>query len=102
MLAADTTIPARTDSAYAASKHAHAPPKSDAWLATRGEAVDFGAAWLRCHGLSVGSGTLGLSSRVRRAAPRPRTHSEEPAVASYAPVKAATLTMLRRLVGRLA
>ena len=48
--------------------------------------------WLRCHGLSVGSETLGLLSRVRRAASSLRVQPDEPVVASYGPGKAATLS----------
>ena len=39
-----------------------------AWRVERGTIGDFRAAWLRCHGLSVGSEALGLLCRVRRAA----------------------------------
>jgi len=58
-------------------------------MVRRGEIVNLGAAWLQCHGLSVGSEVLGLSSRVRRAAPSLRTQTDEPAEASYGLAKTA-------------
>ena len=57
---------------------------------------DFGAAWLQDHGLPVGPETLGVSSRVRRAALRLQMQSDEPVVAGRGPTKTVTLTMLRR------
>ena len=54
-------------------------------MARRGELGGFRAAWLRCHGLSVGSETRGPFSRVPRAASSLRMQSEEPVVASYGP-----------------
>ena len=53
---------------------------------------EIGAAWLQGHGLPVGSEALGLSSRVRRAAPSPQMQPEEPVEASYGLTKTATLT----------
>ena len=67
-----------------------------AWMVKRSEIGDFGAAWLRCHGCSVGSETLSLSTRVQRAAPSLQMHPEESVVASRGPTKAVTLTMLPR------
>ena len=56
----------------------------------------FGAAWLQDHGLPVGSETLGVSPRVRRAAPSLQMQPEEPAAAGRGPTKTATLTVLPR------
>ena len=50
----------------------------------------FGAAWLQDHGLRVGPETLGVSSRVRRAALSLQMQPEEPVVAGRGPTKAAT------------
>ena len=58
-------------------------------MVKRSEIVDLGGIWLEGHGLSVGSETLGLFSRVRRAAPSLQTQSEEPLVASYGLAKSA-------------
>ena len=55
---------------------------------------DFGAARLQDHGVPVGSETLGVSSRVRRAALSLQTQPEAPVVAGRAPTKTVTLTML--------
>ena len=44
----------------------------------RGELVDLGGLWLEGHGLSEGCETLGLSSRVRRAAPSLQMQADEP------------------------
>ena len=63
-------------------------------MVKRGEIGELGTAWFQCHGLSVGSEVLGLSSRVRRAAPSLRTQPEKPLVASHGPTKTATLAML--------
>ena len=52
-----------------------------------------GGFWLEGHGLSVGSEALGLSSRVRRAAPRLHMQPDGPAEASYGATKTATLAM---------
>ena len=60
----------------------------------RGEIVSLGGLRLEGHGLSVASETLGLSSRVRRAAPSLQTQSEKPLVDSHGLAKTATLTML--------
>ena len=65
-------------------------------MVKRSEIVHLGGLWLEGHGLSEGSEVLGLSSRVRRAAPRLQTQPEEPVVASYCLAKTATLTVLRR------
>ena len=62
------------------------------------ENVSSGGLWLKGHGLSEGSETLGRSSRVRRAAPRLQMQSVEPVVASYGLAKTATLTIPRHLV----
>ena len=58
-------------------------------MAKRGEIGDLGPAWLRRHGLPVGSETLGLSSRVRKVASSLQMRSEEPVVASYGAAKRA-------------
>ena len=52
-------------------------------MVKRSEIVDLGGIWLEGHGLSVGSETLGLFSRVRRAALRLQTQPEEPLVDSH-------------------
>ena len=52
-------------------------------MVKRSENVNLGGLWLKGHGLSVGSETLGLFSRVRRAAPSLQTQSEKPLVARY-------------------
>tara|TARA_B110001452_G_scaffold9420_1_gene8079 strand:+ start:186 stop:512 length:327 start_codon:yes stop_codon:yes gene_type:complete len=52
-----------------------------------------GGFWLEGHGLSVGSEALGLSSRVRRAAPSLQMQTDGPAEASYGAPKTATLAM---------
>ena len=54
----------------------------------------FCAVSRRRHGLSAESEALGLSSRVRRAAPSRQMQSEETVMASYGPSKTAILTML--------
>ena len=71
-------------------------PSSSAWMIKRSENVNFGGLWLEGHGLSEGSETLGLSSRVRRAAPSTQTQTDEPVEASYGLAKTATLTMKQR------
>ena len=53
-----------------------------------------GGLRLKGHDLSVGSDLLGLSPRVRRAAPSLQMQSVEPVVASYGATKTATLTVL--------
>ena len=55
--------------------------------------VNLGALWRKGHGLLEGSETLGLSSRVRRAAPSLQTQTDETVVASYGLAKTVTLTM---------
>ena len=65
-------------------------------MVKRSEMGDFGAAWLQDHGLPVGSETLGVPSRVRRAAPSLQMQPEEPVGAGSGPAKTATLTMLAR------
>ena len=62
-------------------------------MVKRGEVVNLGGLWREGHGLSVGSETLGLSSRVRRASPSLQMQSDEPKEASYGLAKTATLTM---------
>ena len=57
-----------------------------------------GAALRRRHGLSAEAKVLGLSSRVRRAAPSLLMPSEEPVAASHRPTKTAELTVLLVLV----
>ena len=63
-------------------------------MAKRSEIVNLGGHWLKSHGLSMACETLGLFSRVRRAAPSLRTQPEKPLVASHGPTKTATLAML--------
>ena len=53
-----------------------------------------GAALRRSQGFSAESEALGLSCRVRRAAPSLQMLSEVTVVASYGPTKTAILTML--------
>ena len=60
-----------------------------AWMVQRSEIVNLGGLWLDNHGVSVRSETLGLSSRVRRAAPSLHTQSEKPLVASHGLAKSA-------------
>jgi len=67
-----------------------------AWMVRRGEIVNLCGLWLDGHGLPEGSETLGLSSRVRRAAPSRQMRSDEPVEQSYGLAKTAALTMLRR------
>ena len=69
--------------------HAHPPAWSHA--ANR---FNLGGLWLKAHGLSVGSEVLGLSSRVRRAAPSLQMQPEERVVASCGTAQAAALSML--------
>ena len=52
------------------------------------------AALRNSHGFSPESERLGLSSRVRRAAPSLQMQSEEPAMARSSPAKTAILTVL--------
>ena len=63
-------------------------------MAKRSEIVNLGGLWLEGHGLLEGSETLGLSSRVRRAAPSLQMQTEKPVEASCGLAKTATLTML--------
>ena len=65
------------------------------WMVKRSEIVILGGLWLEGHGLSVSSETLGLSSRVQRAAPSLQMQADAPVVASYGLAKTATLTILR-------
>ena len=66
-------------------------------MVKRSEIVDLRGLWLEGHGLSVGSETLGLSSRVQGAAQSLQMQSDEPVVSSYGLAKTATLTMLRHV-----
>ena len=52
-----------------------------AWRVKRSETADVRASWRGSHGFSVGSETLGLFSRVRRAAPSLPMQPHEPVVA---------------------
>ena len=63
-------------------------------MVKRSEIVDLRGLWLEGHGLSVGSETLGLSSRVQGAAQSLQMQSDEPVVSSYRLAKTATLTVL--------
>ena len=65
-------------------------------MVKRSENVNLGGLWLKGHGLSVGSETLGLFSRVRRAAPSVQMQTEEPMVAKHGPAKTPLLTVLPR------
>ena len=58
-------------------------------MVRRGEIVDLGGLWREGHGLSEGSQTLGLSSRVRRAAPILQMQAVEPVEASCRLAKSA-------------
>ena len=61
-----------------------------AWMVRRGgKNGDLGGLWLDGSGLLVGSETLGLSSRVRRAASSLQMQPDEPVVASCCATKAA-------------
>ena len=66
-------------------------------MVKRSEVVNLGGLWLKGHGLSEGSETLGLSSRVRRAAPSLQMQTDEPMETSHGLAKTATLTILRHL-----
>ena len=63
-------------------------------MVKRSEIVNLGGVWLKRHGLSEGSETLGLSSRVRRAAPSLQMQTDELVEASCGLVNTATLTIL--------
>ena len=63
-------------------------------MVRRSEIVDLGGLWREGHGRSEKSETLGLSSRVRRAALSIQMQTDEPEVAGYGTAKTATLTML--------
>jgi len=63
------------------------PSSSGSWMVKRSGIGEFGGMRLQGHGPSVGSEVMGLSSRVRRAAPRLQMQSDEPVVASYGPAK---------------
>ena len=60
------------------------------------ESSTWAAFGLEGHGLSEGSEALGISSRVRRAAPSLRMLAEETVEASHGLAKTATLAMLWR------
>ena len=64
-------------------------------MVRRGETVNLAGRWLKGHDLSVGYETLGLSLRVRRAAPNIQRQTDEPVEASHGPTKTAILTILR-------
>ena len=63
------------------------PRARRSYMVERSEIGDFRAAWFQCHGLSEGGETLGLLSRVRRAASRLRVQPPEPVLACYGPGK---------------
>ena len=71
-------------------------PQLETWMVKRSENGNLGGLWLEGHGLSVGPGTMNLSSRVRGAAPSRQMQSDEPVVSRYGAAKTATLTMLAR------
>ena len=52
-------------------------------MVKRSEIVNLVGRWLKGHGLSVASETLGPSSRVQRAAPSVQMQTEEPVEARY-------------------
>ena len=58
-------------------------------MVERSENGDLGGLWLEGHGLSVGSETLGLFPRVRRAASSLQMQTDEPVEASYGLAKTA-------------
>ena len=58
-------------------------------MVKRSEIVNLRGLWLEGHDLSVESETLGLFSRVLRAAPSLQTQSEKPLVDSYGLAKSA-------------
>ena len=62
-------------------------------MVKRSEIVDLGGLWLEGHGLSEGSETLSLSSRVRRAAPSLQMQTDEPLLASCGLAKTAISTV---------
>ena len=62
-------------------------------MVKRSEVVSLGGLWLEGHGLPEKSETLGLSSRVRRAASSLQMQSDQPVVASRGATKTATLAM---------
>ena len=68
--------------------------RGEACMVKRNEIVSLAGLWLEGHGHQEGSEVLGLSSRVRRAAPSLQMQSDEPVVARYHLAKTATLTML--------
>ena len=58
-------------------------------MVKRSENGNLGGLWLEGHGLSVASETLGIFSRVRRAAPSLQMQPDELLVASYGLAKSA-------------
>ena len=64
-----------------------AASRCSAWTVKRSENGDLGGFWLEGHGLSEGSETLGLSSRVRRAASSLQMQPEKPVAASHGAAK---------------
>ena len=60
----------------------------DTCMVRRSENGDLGTAWLQGHRLAEGSETLGLSSRVSKAASSLQMQPEEPVAASVAPPSA--------------
>ena len=95
--------PTRSHAAASKQPRTAASEARCTWMVKRSEDGDLGGLWLKGHGLSVGSDLLGLSPRVRRAAPSLQMQSDEPVAASSGLAKTATLTMLvhrhRRLAG---
>ena len=63
-------------------------------MVKRSEIVDLSGLWREGHGRSEKSEALGLSSRVRRAAPSLQMQNDEPVEASCGLAKAAALTIL--------
>ena len=75
-------------------------PRADACMVKRSEKVNLGGLWLEGRCLSEESEVLGLSSRVRRAAPSLQTQADEPAVASCGLAKTAASAARRRRASR--
>ena len=86
------------------SRSAHTTSGRGLRVVTRSENGDLGGLWLQVHGLSVGSETPGLFSRVRRAAPTPRGAATGARVVQPRHRQDATLAMpwgpARRVRGR--
>ena len=71
------------------SSSAEKRPQLETWMVKRSENGNLGGLWLEGHGLSVGPGTMNLSSRVRGAAPSLQMQSEKPPEDSHGLAKSA-------------